>query len=60
MTNIIPILLTIVPIPVEPYPTPTVICQEVTMVLLEAVEQGVIEQKQAEEISSRCFQNFTI
>ena len=53
MTYIFPILLTIVPIAVEPY-SPPELCQEVTQILLEAVEEGLIVQKQAEEIILRC------
>ena len=53
MTYILPLLLTIVPIEVVPY-RPSQACLEVTEVLLEAVEEGVIEQKQAEEIILRC------
>ena len=53
MTYILPLLLTIVPIEVVPY-NPSPACLEIAQVLLEAVEEGVIEQKQAEEIILRC------
>ena len=53
MIYLLPLLLSIVPIDVEGA-TPSQACNEVAEVLLEAVKEGVIEQKQAEEIILRC------
>ena len=57
MTYFLPLLLTIVPIEVVPY-NPTPACLEIAEVLLEAVEEGLIEQKQAGEIITRCSSHF--